>query len=90
MDKEGHHVQWEVELWEWTDYLHSGITMVKKVFNFKAKAQYYIRTKLEFGNVNRVVVTRLTYDQPQDCRWKNESYSDIPSRKVMLDKEFRV
>jgi hypothetical protein len=73
----GYIVKWEVELWEWTNYLRRETEVKRKTFKTKIEAQEWIASRRDQGLVLAIKVIRLTYDNP-DC-------SVLPTRKIMIE-----
>ncbi|MDR2291878.1 MAG: hypothetical protein LBE11_00185 [Prevotellaceae bacterium] len=78
----GYHVNWEVELWEWTNYLRRETEVKRKTFKTKIEAQKWIASRGEQGHVLQIRVFRLTYD--------NRDYPVLPTRKIMLEQGFNM
>lgn len=73
-------VNWNVEIWEWVNYLRSETKITYKQFKKKVDAIKWIENVRLQGLTLIVKVDRLTFD--------NEEYPLLPSRKTMYEVEY--
>ncbi len=62
VDSQGHYVHWNVEIWEYTNFLKTDSIVTRKTFKTKVKAQEFIKSRQELLLVCAIRVDRATYD----------------------------
>lgn len=77
--------KWEVELWEWQNYLKQEADIHRRTFDKKIDAELWVKDRQMQGLVVIVKVILVTYDR----RVTVGAHSHyMPTRKIIVDIEY--